>query len=252
MKAIFKEEKRSTLAKQVANRLREAITSGRLEPGDRLKETEIANAMNIGRNAVREAIRYLEKEGLVTSIPRKGTFVKELRKKDIEEVFQIREMIECFAIDLIVSHNLKDYQLLDTPLITQQDLPPRTPEDPTQMLPILMDNFRFHISLVEASGNRMLLDFYQTITSVSARCQFKFPYSRLNLERMHIEHKELAALMRTEKYNEAKQYLKTHLRNGLDSLLNSYDLEYESQQATVGVEGIRQSRGAEALEGVKG
>ena len=228
------------------------IITSQLKDGERLNENRLATEYNISRGPLREAFRLLEKEGLVTSIPRKGTFVKELRKKDIEEVFQIREMIECFAIDLIVSQNLKDYQLLDTPLITQQDLPPQTPEDPTQMLPILMDNFRFHISLVEASGNRMLLDFYQTITSVSARCQFKFPYSRLNLERMHIEHKELAALMRAEKYNEAKQYLKTHLRNGLDSLLNSYDLEYASQRDRVGVEGISQSRGAEALEGVKG
>ena len=140
------------------------IITSQLKDGERLNENRLATEYNISRGPLREAFRLLEKEGLVTSIPRKGTFVKELRRKDIEEVFQIRKMIECFAIDLIVSNDLKDYQLQDTPLITQQDLPPQAPEDPTHMLPILMDNFRFHISLVEASGNQMLLEFYQTIT----------------------------------------------------------------------------------------
>ena len=212
------------------------ILTSQLKDGERLNENRLAAEHNISRGPLREAFRLLEKEGLVRSIPRKGTFVKELHKRDIEEVFQIREMIECFAIDLIVTNNLKGYQLQDTPLIALEDLPPQAYEDPTRMLPILMDNFRFHISLVEASGNEMLVNFYQTITSISARCQFKFPYSKENLERTHREHKELAALMRAEEYAEAKAYLKAHLHNALASLLNSYELEYSRQQAAGGIE----------------
>jgi DNA-binding GntR family transcriptional regulator len=196
------------------------ILTSQLKDGERLNENQLATEHNISRGPLREAFRLLEKEGLVTSIPRKGTFVKELHKRDIEEV--------------IVANDLKDYQLQDTPLIALEDLPPQTYEDPTHMLPILMDNFRFHISLVEASGNQMLVNFYQTITSISARCQFKFPYSKENLERTHREHKELAALMRAEEYVEAKAYLKGHLHNALASLLNSYELEYLRQQAAGG------------------
>lgn len=89
MKTIFKEEKRSTLAEQVANQLREAIESGKLQPGDRLIETDIANAMKIGRNAVREAIRYLEKEGLITTTPFKGAHVTVPNIKEIEQTFEV-------------------------------------------------------------------------------------------------------------------------------------------------------------------
>ena len=87
------------------------ILTSQLKDGERLNENRLAAEHNISRGPLREAFRLLEKEGLVRSIPRKGTFVKELHKRDIEEVFQIREMIECFAIDLIVTNNLKDYQL---------------------------------------------------------------------------------------------------------------------------------------------
>jgi DNA-binding GntR family transcriptional regulator len=64
MGTVFKAEKRSILVEQVANQIREAIKSKKLKPGKRLIETDLANDMETGRNAVREAIRYLEKEGL--------------------------------------------------------------------------------------------------------------------------------------------------------------------------------------------
>ena len=75
MEKIFEKEKRSTLPGQVANQIREAIKSGKLKPGDRLIETVLAREMNIGRNAVREAIRYIEKEGLIVTTPFKGALV---------------------------------------------------------------------------------------------------------------------------------------------------------------------------------
>ena len=90
MSAIFKIEKRSTLVGQVANQMRGAIISGKLKPGDRLIETDIANSMQIGRNAVREAIRYLEKEGLVTTAPFKGAHVT---IPNIDEICQVYEVM---------------------------------------------------------------------------------------------------------------------------------------------------------------
>ena len=87
MGVVFKVEKRSILVEHVANQIREAIKSKKLNPGERLIETDLANDMEIGRSAVREAIRYLEKEGLVTTTPFKGAHVSEFTRKDLDELY---------------------------------------------------------------------------------------------------------------------------------------------------------------------
>jgi DNA-binding GntR family transcriptional regulator len=69
MDAILKEQKRPTLMAQALTHVREAIISGKLKPGDRLVESQLADQMQISRFPIREALRYLEKEGLVKNIP---------------------------------------------------------------------------------------------------------------------------------------------------------------------------------------
>ncbi|RLC02801.1 MAG: hypothetical protein DRH34_06770 [Deltaproteobacteria bacterium] len=94
MKAIFKAEKRFTLVERVIEQIREAIRSGRLKPGDRLVEMEIASSLEIGRNAIREAFRYLEKEGFVTITPFKGAHVTLPNKKEIQQMFEVMSGLE--------------------------------------------------------------------------------------------------------------------------------------------------------------
>ena len=90
MGAIFKKEERLTLVERVANQIREAIRSGKLQPGDRLIETDLANDMQISRHPIREAIRYLEKEGLVTNTPFKGAQVTKFSEQDLEEFYSFQ------------------------------------------------------------------------------------------------------------------------------------------------------------------
>ncbi|MGD8297949.1 MAG: GntR family transcriptional regulator, partial [Desulfobacterales bacterium] len=99
MEKIFEKEKRSTLPGQVANQIREAIKSGKLKPGDRLIETVLAREMNIGRNAVREAIRYIEKEGLIVTTPFKGAQVVEMSKNDLKDIYDVRNALETLALN---------------------------------------------------------------------------------------------------------------------------------------------------------
>lgn len=80
--------------------LREAILSGKLEPGERLMEIQLAEEMGVSRTPVREAIRKLELEGFVVMIPRKGAYVAGISLKDITEVFEIRASLEALAAGL--------------------------------------------------------------------------------------------------------------------------------------------------------
>ena len=85
------------LGQQVSHILTEAILEGVLKGGDQLVEAELQKQFGISRSPLREAFRDLEKKGLVFIIPRKGTYVKQLSRKDIEDNFPVRAMLEGLA-----------------------------------------------------------------------------------------------------------------------------------------------------------
>jgi len=80
--------------------LREAIIQGRLKPGERLMEIQLAEEMGVSRTPVREAIRKLELEGFVVMVPRKGAYVAGISVKDIVDVFEVRAALEALAAGL--------------------------------------------------------------------------------------------------------------------------------------------------------
>ena len=81
----------------VFENLIEAILEGKLEPGQRLMEVQLAEQLGVSRTPVREAIRKLELEGLVVMLPRKGAYVADVSLKDIIDVLEIRSTLEGLA-----------------------------------------------------------------------------------------------------------------------------------------------------------
>ena len=84
----------------VFNTLRQGILRGLLPPGLRLMEIQLAKQLGVSRTPVREAIRMLELEGLVTTIPRKGAEVAEITPKDLQDVLEVRCALEALAVEL--------------------------------------------------------------------------------------------------------------------------------------------------------
>ena len=78
--------------------LRDAILQGRLKPGDRLMEIQLSNQLGVSRTPIREAIRMLEHEGLAITIPRKGAQVAKMSEKDMEDVLEIRDVLDELAV----------------------------------------------------------------------------------------------------------------------------------------------------------
>jgi DNA-binding GntR family transcriptional regulator len=86
-----------TLRAQVVDRLRQAIISGRSQGGDRLVERTLCDQLGVSRSVVREAIRYLEAEGLVDTTPRAGPIVARLDWGQAQQVYAIRRLLEADA-----------------------------------------------------------------------------------------------------------------------------------------------------------
>lgn len=78
--------------------LRQAILASELRPGERIVQEEVAEALGVSIAPVREALRTLEQEGQVTYIPRRGYFVTELRIEDLEEIYDLRRVLEELAV----------------------------------------------------------------------------------------------------------------------------------------------------------
>ena len=77
--------------------IREAIVDGRLEPGERLKEEELAREMGISRTPIREALLMLQAEGLVVAIPNRGAMVRVHTPEDLDDLYQLRALLEGHA-----------------------------------------------------------------------------------------------------------------------------------------------------------
>lgn len=82
------------LRQQICDRLRQAVAEGRFGPGERLIERELCEMLGVSRTSLREALRELESDGLVTNVPNKGVVVATIDVEVAREIYEIREMFE--------------------------------------------------------------------------------------------------------------------------------------------------------------
>jgi DNA-binding GntR family transcriptional regulator len=85
------------LRSQVLEWMREVLVSGELAPGQRVNEVHLANQLGVSRGTLREALRNLEQEGLLVSVPHRGTYVRKLTPKQVRDVYEVLAMVEARA-----------------------------------------------------------------------------------------------------------------------------------------------------------
>lgn len=87
----------ATLRLLVEDKIREAIAAGHFKPGQRLIERELCEQIGVGRTSVREALRQLEAEGLVVTIPHRGPEVRAISYEEAQQLYELRALLEGFA-----------------------------------------------------------------------------------------------------------------------------------------------------------
>ncbi len=200
-----------SVTNSIVEYLRSKIILGELPGGQRLNENQLAPKLGISRPPMREAFRILEHEHVIVSIPRKGVYIKELSINDCQEVYQMREMLECYAVDLLKSKNILSLPEVSSALSSASALSIPPDNDQEQRIKYLKIFADFHIKLVESAGNNRLDYFYKSIQSTLYRYQFLYlslpgagPHS---LE----DHHQILNLVEAGTYDEAKKYLKAHI-----------------------------------------
>lgn len=95
---------RQNLSDSITDSLRDAIFDGRFRPGQRLAEAQLANTLKVSRAPVREALSFLQQEGLVSRTPSGGTTVSDLTRQDVDEICTLRAPLETLAVRLAIAN----------------------------------------------------------------------------------------------------------------------------------------------------
>ncbi len=191
--------------------LRARIITGELPPGRKLNEVELASDLDVSRPSLREAFRILEQKHLIVNVPRKGSYVAELSIDDFTALYQAREMIECYAIDLLELSGKKELPQVEAAIEITSNLSLPPDNDPQQKLEHLQSLVLFHYRLVEACGNKHILRFYGTIASNLARYQFIYLYKPNMNTDSHEDHRKILEYIVRGEYSDAKSILKNHM-----------------------------------------
>ncbi len=201
----------TTVSESTFQLLKAKIITGEISPGVRLDETRISEWLDVSRPPIREAFRKLESEHLVYTMPRKGTFVSNISIEDFIELYQVRCMAECCAVEILEEKNIRKIETLDAALNNVEDLSIPPDATPAQELKLVIKIQDFHVRIVEAAHNSRLSSFYETINSNVCRYTYIYRSAQDMVRTWKSEHRKIANLLKNGNYSEAKRLLTDHI-----------------------------------------
>ena len=144
-----------SLGGRVFQKIREDILNGKYKENDELRENTIGKELGVSRTPVREALRQLELEGLVTIIPNRGAYVTGISNKDIWDIYVMRSMLEGLCARWAAEHITDEQldELEEAILLSEFQMKKESGFSPEQVAAL---DSKFHSVLYEASGSRML------------------------------------------------------------------------------------------------
>src|SRR5918911_5634850 len=148
---------RSTLRERALAALRLAITSGQYRPGDHLGEVELGTHLGVSRGTVREALRHLQQEGLVTAGNRGMLRVNSLSSAEVHELFRVRAALEGLAVREVIASPRRE-----TAAATLREAVERLSDEDEPAARMEAD-LAFHLLLCRLSGNSMLVEAWQRL-----------------------------------------------------------------------------------------
>ena len=192
----------------VYEELKRQILRGKITPGMRMMEVELAEEMGVSRTPVREAIRKLEKEGLVTIEPRRGAYASDISVKDMVDVLEVREDLEGFAA-FLAADRITEAEVDELREITENYSEAVRNNDTEKM--ITFDE-RFHKKIVASSGNKTLIQLSETVQELALRFRYLYYDDFSRYVNMPVEHKEILDALTSGNGDMARRSADDHVR----------------------------------------
>jgi DNA-binding GntR family transcriptional regulator len=195
--------------------IKEAILKIYFAPGTQLQIESLVSELGISRTPIREALLRLEKDGLVRVVPRVGFFVKEFTHHDLEELYEVREVLESRAVKNAVS-NLSDEDLDLIDQILDLSVTAVQANDVDKFLEV---EIQFHNFLTEHSQNAYLISVLESLRDLSYRWRMLSLRSRESLAISMEEHLNIARATRNKDAELASQLMAEHIRNARQRIM---------------------------------
>jgi len=196
-----------TLGEQAYFTIRNAITSGVLKPGERIKERDLARRLEISTTPIREALRQLEQEGLVVRKPNQGVSVSDMPLASIEEIVLIQAALRGVAARL-AADKITEAEIAEIQAVLRESRE-RLDTGDAEKLIALSD--RFHALVNEASRNKILLRFLDTIMAFDRRHRLQSLRDRDQIRPGLAEHEEIAAALTARDRDRAEALMRSHV-----------------------------------------
>ena len=202
---------------QIAESLKKAILEGEYRGGEQLAEQELQQRFGVSRSPLREAFRELEKLGLVEIIPRRGSFVKRITKKDIEDNFPVRAALEGLAAKMAVAN-------LTGTVLAQMDAALGRMEEAARIEDIqayYTHHLVFHDIFIRAAGNELLQLTLEKIRMQNLWHRFSYRWYQEDIGKSFRVHQDILTLFKAPCPDPEKIGLlvEHHINMALDSFL---------------------------------
>jgi DNA-binding GntR family transcriptional regulator len=202
---------RRALYEDVAERLRAQIFARELEPGAWIDEMKLAGAYGISRTPLREALKVLAVEGLVTMKPRRGAYVAEMSRDDVAQIYHLLALLESDAAGEVARHATDDQ------LALLQRLHERLEKLARQRDAFFAANEQFHMALLEAAGNRWRTQIVADLRKVMKLNRHHSLFKQGRLADSLAEHRALMAALLARSGARATALMREHFANGLEA-----------------------------------
>ena len=204
----------------VQDKVKEAIWNGKLKPGDRIVESQLARELGVSQAPVREALRELEQKGFVVAYPRRGTFVTKPSSQDIRELYSLRIALEQFAARLVVP-KLSDDQVNELQQLVD-DM--RQVNGPDTVAELVRYDQLFHETFVSLSNHTLLAKTWANLQPV----QWTFITIAKSLEYdpelFARSHQVLVDVLRTRQLDAVERQFELHIMRSQKDVLAQIDL----------------------------
>jgi DNA-binding GntR family transcriptional regulator len=197
-----------SLREQVTTAIREAIVHGVLAPGERLREEDLAEELDMSRGPIREAMRQLEQEGLITSYPYRGTAVAEISTQEVLEVLSpIRATLERFALGSVFEDLTEDDFAGFAAVVDEMAIAAAE----SNLSRVVEVDLAFHRLLVQRSGHFHSLQIWDMIAPRMRVVFFRMGPAHTSLKTIADQHRRLLADLQSGDLELAKDSLAEHI-----------------------------------------
>ena len=207
----------STLRERLYGMIREQIVSGALRPGETVNEVAIAQGLGVSRTPVREAVKRLFDEGLISVLAQSGTYVTPINVRDIEEAYVIRKALEDVSVSRAAAHvSVVQLDELETNILNHETAIQRNRVNDA----IRLDD-AFHRMIAEVNGLHMLWRAVDISKAQMDRGRYLAIPSKGNGERTIIEHRLILTALARQDVKAASTAMRDHLSQSLQSTIKA-------------------------------